>query len=338
MACPRLILAGVAVGYLMSTVNYYLESLAAPNQLSGVLFWLLGSVSRARWPSLGLPSVVVVVSTTWLILQGRRLNAPGIVNLAGWSGCGDDRRVGPGWGGAGFVGGVAPSYKGFRYPVEIIRHCVWLYHRFPLSFREVEEMMMERGRRGLPRDHPAVVCEVRADLCQRASASPGTARGQVAPDEVFIKINKKIHYLWRAVDQHGNVLDILVQSRRNTTAAKKFFRRLLKGLEYVPRVVVTDKLASYGAARRIVMHSVEHRKSKYLNNRAENSHQPTRARERAMKRFTSPRHAQRFLSAFSSISPHFRARRHRLSATEYRREMTVRFATWNEVTGLNTAA
>ncbi len=142
-------------------------------------------------------------------------------------------------------------------------------------------MMMERGRRGLPRDHPAVVCEVRVDLCQRASAPPGTARDKWHLDEVFIKINGKIHYLWRAVDQHGNVLDILVQSRRNTTAAKMFFRRLLQGLEYVPRVVVTDKLTSYGAAHRIVMPSVEHRKSEYLNNRAENSHQPTRARERA---------------------------------------------------------
>ncbi len=124
-------------------------------------------------------------------------------------------------------------------------------------------------------------------------------------DEVFIRINGTIHYLWRAVDQHGNVLDILVQPRRDAKAAKKFFRRLLKGSRYVPRVLVTDKLASYGAAHRVVMPSVAHRRSKYLNNRAENSHQPTRQRERAMKRFTSARHAQRFLSAFSSISPHF---------------------------------
>lgn len=157
-------------------------------------------------------------------------------------------------------------------------------------------------------------------------------------DEVFIKINGALHYLWRAVDQHGEVLDILVQSRRNARAAKRFFRRLLKGLSYVPRVVVTDKLASYGAAHREILSSVEHRKSKYLNNRAENSHQPTRARERAMKRFTSPGHAQRFLSAFSGISPHFRPRRHRLRANEYRREMTVRFTTWNEVAGLTEAA
>jgi putative transposase len=101
------------------------------------------------------------------------------------------------------------------------------------------------------------------------------------------KINGTIHYLWRAVDQHGNVLDVLVQSRRNALAAKKFFRRLLKGLRYVPRVLVTDKLASYGPAHRVVMPSVQHRQSKCLNNRAENSHQPTRQRERAMKRFTS---------------------------------------------------
>jgi putative transposase len=157
-------------------------------------------------------------------------------------------------------------------------------------------------------------------------------------DEVFIKIGGKTHYLWRAVDQEGNVLDILVTSRRDTTAATRFFRKLLKGLEYVPRVLVTDKLGSYRAARRRMLHSVEHRRSKYLNNRAENSHQPTRARERAMKRFTSAGHAQRFLSAFSGISPYFRPRRHRLSAEEYRREMGTRLATWNEVTGTATAA
>jgi putative transposase len=155
---------------------------------------------------------------------------------------------------------------------------------------------------------------------------------------VYIKIGGKTYYLWRAVDQHGNVLDILVTSRRDTQAATRFFRKLLTGLEYVPRVVITDRLGSYQAARRRVAHSVEHRQSKYLNNRAENSHQPTRQRERAMKRFTSPGHAKRFLSAFSGISPHFRPRRHRLRAGEYRREMAVRFATWNEVTGTTTAA
>ena len=130
---------------------------------------------------------------------------------------------------------------------------------------------------------------------------------------------------------------MLVQSRRNAKAAKRFFRELLKGLRYVPRVLVTDKLASYGVAHRELMGSVTNRQSRYLNNRAENSHQPTRQRERAMKRFKSVRHAQRFLSAFSGISGHFRPRRHRLSATQWRTEMAERFTVWREVTELDTA-
>jgi putative transposase len=130
----------------------------------------------------------------------------------------------------------------------------------------------------------------------------------------------------------------LVQSRRNAKAAKRFFRKLLKGLRYVPRVLVTDKLASYGVAHREFMPSVQHRQSRYLNNRAENSHQPTRQRERAMKRFKSVRHAQRFLSAFSGISAHFRPRRHLLSATGWRTEMAERFGVWFHVTALDTAA
>jgi putative transposase len=154
---------------------------------------------------------------------------------------------------------------------------------------------------------------------------------------VYIRINGTQHYLWRAVDQHGNVLDVLVQSRRNANAAKRFFRKMLKGLQCVPRVIVTDKLGSYQVAHRELLPSVEHRRSKYLNNRAENSHQPTRQRERAMKRFTSSGHAQRFLSAFSGISPHFRPRRHLLTATENRREMTDRFTAWNQVTRLTVA-
>jgi putative transposase len=154
---------------------------------------------------------------------------------------------------------------------------------------------------------------------------------------VFIKIGGKTHYLWRAVDQDGVVLDILVTSRRDAKAATRFFRKLLTGLRSVPRVLVTDKLASYGVTHQRLIPSVEHRRSKYLNNRAENSHQPTRQRERAMKRFHSAGGAQRFLSAFSGISPHFRPRRHLLRAQEYRREMANRFSIWNEVTGLTTA-
>jgi putative transposase len=157
-------------------------------------------------------------------------------------------------------------------------------------------------------------------------------------DEVFLTINGKRHYLWRAVDQDDNVLDILVQSRRNKPAAKKFFRKLLKGLQYVPRVIITDKLKSYGAAKREILPGVEHRQSRYLNNRCENSHRPTRQRERRMQRFKSAGHAQRFLSAYGPIAQHFRPRRHLLSAPEYRKEMRQRFESWAEITGTKRAA
>ena len=206
-----------------------------------------------------------------------------------------------------------PSYKGHRYPVEIINHCVWLYFRFPLSFREIEELMLERGvvvSYETIRRWCAKFGQAYANQLRRRRARAGD---KWHLDEVFIRINGRQHYLWRAVDQHGIVLDILVQSRRNGDAAKRFFRRLLKGVQDVPRVIITDKLASYRVAHRELLASVEHRRSKYLNNRAENSHQPTRQRERAMKSFKSVAHAQRFLSAFDSISPHFRPRRHLLT-------------------------
>ena len=233
---------------------------------------------------------------------------------------------------------ATPSYKGHRYPVEIIDCCVWLYFRFPLSFREVEELMLARGvvlSYETIRRWCAKFGQAYANQLRRRRAQPGD-RWHL--DEVFIRINGITHYLWRAVDQHGNVLDVLVQPRRNAKAAKRFFRKLLKGLQYVPRVIVTDGLSSYQVAHREIVPSVAHRRSKYLNNRAENSHQPTRQRERAMKRFKSARHAQRFLSAFSGISPHFRPRRHRLSATDWRHEMAERFAVWTEITGQATAS
>jgi len=130
-------------------------------------------------------------------------------------------------------------------------------------------------------------------------------------DEVFIRVQGKLHYLWRAVDQDGHVLDVLVQSRRNARAAKRFSRKLLRDLQCVPRVIATDKLRSYGAAKREIMPGVEHRQSRYLNNRAEASHQPTRRRERQMQRFKSARHAQRFLSVHARIHNHFQLRRNR---------------------------
>ncbi|WP_406723684.1 IS6 family transposase [Streptomyces sp. GD-15H] len=228
----------------------------------------------------------------------------------------------------------APSYKGHRYPVEVISHCVWLYHRFPLSFREAGELMPERGvtvSYETVRRWCGKFGQQYANSLRRRQPQPGD---KWHLDEVFIKINGEQRYLWRAVDQDGSVLDILVQNRRDRAAARRFFRRLMKKTGTVPRVVVTDKLRSYGAAHREVMPSVEHRSHKGLNNRAENSHQPTRQRERAMKGFRSTGGAQRFLAAFSGISPHFRPRRHLMPASDHRAEMTIRFAVWDQITGV----
>ncbi|MFC1232284.1 IS6 family transposase [Streptomyces sp. Sce081] len=216
----------------------------------------------------------------------------------------------------------------------MIAHCVWLYHRFPLSFREVEELMLERGvlvSHETVRRWCATFGQAYANGLRRRRPRPGD---KWYLDEVFLKIDGEQQYLWRAVDADGNVLDILVQNRRDTAAARRFFRTLLEKTRTVPRVIVTDKLRSYGAAHREVMPSVEHRSYKSLNNRAENSHQPTRQRERAMKGFRSVGGAQRFLSAFSDISPHFRPRRHLMTAAHYRIEMTLRFAVWDQITGV----
>jgi len=229
-------------------------------------------------------------------------------------------------------------YRRHRFPAEIISHCVWLYFRFALSFRDVEEIMAIRGvtlTYETIREWCLKFGQTYANELRRRRPCPGD---KWHLDEVFIKINGKVQYLWRAVDQDGHVLDILVQSRRNKKAAKKFFRKLLKGLQFVPRVIITDKLKSYGAAKAEVMPGVEHRQHKGLNNRAENSHQPTRVREKVMRRFKSAGHAQRFLSAFSMIASHFRPRRHLLRAKQYREEMKLRFATWAEVSCAPTAA
>jgi len=232
----------------------------------------------------------------------------------------------------------APNYKRHRFPPEIIAHTVWRYFRFALSYRDVEELLAERGI--------VLTYETVRQWCQKFGQAYANELRRRRPrpgdkwhlDEVFLRINGVQHYLWRAVDQEGNVLDILVQSRRDQAAAKKFFRRLLKGLAYVPRVVITDKLPSYGAAKREVLPSVEHRQHKRLNNRAENSHQPTRERERRMRRFKSPGHAQRFLAAYGLIASHFRPRRHRLTATTYREIRADRFATWRTITGTSAMA
>ncbi len=156
-------------------------------------------------------------------------------------------------------------------------------------------------------------------------------------DEVVLTIAGVKHRLWRVFGQSGMVMDILVQSRRDTRAAKRLLRKLLKRQCRAPRVMITDKLASYGAANCQVMPSVEHRRHKGLNNRAGNSHQPTRRRERQMKRFKSAGQAQRFLSAHDGINNFFHLRRDQVPATQYRTAWTQAFQVWAEVTGVAAA-
>ncbi len=156
-------------------------------------------------------------------------------------------------------------YRGFRYPAEVIQHAVWLYQCFSLSLRDVELILAARGvavSYETVREWGLRFGRLFANELKRRRPRPG---GEWFMDEVFIRIRGKQHPLWRAVDQDGHVLDILVQSRRNATAAKRFFRKLLKGLQYVPRVIVTDKLRSYAVAKREILPSVEHRESRYLN-------------------------------------------------------------------------
>jgi len=231
-----------------------------------------------------------------------------------------------------------PSYAGHRFPPEVIGHAVWLYFRFPLSLRMVEEMLAARGvivshetvRQWARKFGQAFANQIRRRL-------PG-AGDKWHLDEVVIMIAGVKHWLWRAVDQTGFVLDVLVQSRRDKRAAKRLLRKLLKRQGRAPRVIITDKLASYSAAKREVMPGVEHRRHQGLNNRAENSHQPTRRRERQMKRFKSAGQAQRFLAAHDPINNLFHLRRDHITATQYRDARAQAFATWAEVTGAKAAA
>src|SRR5262245_48217844 len=226
-----------------------------------------------------------------------------------------------------------PTYKNHRFPAEIISHGVWLYFRFCLRYRDVEELLFARG--------VIVTYKAIRKWCRKFGQSYANELRRWRPrpgdkwhlDEVFLTITGERHDLWRAADRDGNILEILVQSRRNKKAAKKFFRKLLKGCQYVPQVIITDKLKSYGAAKQEMLPGVEHRQHRYLNNRAENSHQPTRQRERRMQGFKSAGQAQRFLAAYGLIAQHFRPRRHRLPAPAYRQVMAQRFQMWHEVTG-----
>ena len=233
---------------------------------------------------------------------------------------------------------ASPSYAGHRFPAEIISHAVWLYFRFPLSLRMVEEMLAARG---IIVSHESVrqwALKFGQAFANRIRRRLPCAGDKWHLDEVAIKIAGKKHWVWRAVDQDGIVLDILVQSWRDKRAAKRLLRKLLKKQCRAPRVMITDKLASYGAAKKEIAPGVEHRQHKGLNNQAENSHQPTRRRERQMKRFKSAGQTQRFLSAHDQINNLFHLRRDHVPASEYRAARTRAFQTWAEVTGMATLA
>ncbi len=226
----------------------------------------------------------------------------------------------------------ALSYSGYRFPPEIISHAVWLYHCFCLSFRDVEDLLAERG---VTVSYEAIRqwCQTFGlDYARRLRRRRGRLGDTWHLDELFVTIQGRRQYLWRAVDQDGDVIDILVQSRRDRRAATRFFRKLLKGQGREPRRLITDKLRSYAVAHRTVMPSVVHSTRRYENNRAEVSHQPTRQCERQMRRFKSAAHAQRFLSVHGLVQNLFRVGRHLLRAAHHRLLRTRSFRVWDAVT------
>ena len=224
-----------------------------------------------------------------------------------------------------------PTYHGYRFPPAIISHAVWLYHRFSLSFRDVEDLLAERGI--------TVSYEAIRQWClkfgPRYARSLRRRQGRLGDtwhlDELFVSIRGRRHYLWRAVDQDGDVIDILLQPRRDRCAAERFLRRLLQGQDAEPRRLITDKLRSYSAAQRTVMPAALHSTARYENNRAEVSHQPTRQRERQMRRFKSSAQAQRFLSVHGVVGNLFRVGRHLLRAVHYRMFRSQAFGAWQQV-------
>ncbi|KLK91721.1 transposase [Microvirga vignae] len=206
------------------------------------------------------------------------------------------------------------SYKRHRFPPQIIAHAVWLYFRFPLNLRLVEEMLLERGIVVSYETLRRWVMKFGSSYARRLRRKAPSPRDIWHLDEVVITIAGQQHWLWRAVDQDGYGLDEIVQTRRDTKAAQRLLKRLLKKQGCPPRRMITDKLGSYAAARRQIMPRIEHRSHKGLNNRAENSHLPLRRRERAMQGFRSPGGLQRFVGVFSAVRNLFIPTRSRRSA------------------------
>ena len=209
------------------------------------------------------------------------------------------------------------TYKRHRFPPEIISYAVWLYFRFNLSHRDVEDLLAERGITVSYESIRYWCIKFGSKYSRRLKRRHQGFGDTFFMDEVFVKIGGIQHYLWRAVDQDGEVVDVFLQKSRNAKAAKRFFKRLLKSHKGKPRKIVTDKLASYGVAHRELSPDIIHDKSQYANNLSELSHQPTRVREPVMRRFKSADQAQRFLDSYSAVFNLFNLQRHCIRAEHY---------------------
>ncbi|WP_392664828.1 IS6 family transposase [Amaricoccus sp. B4] len=223
------------------------------------------------------------------------------------------------------------SYARHRFAPAIIQHAVWLYFRFALSYRNVEDILAGRGidvSYETVRRWVLKFGQVFAERIRRRGPRPSD-RWHL--DEVFLKIGGKAVYLWRAVDDEGEVLDVLVQPKRDRKAALKLLRKLFKRQGQIPSAIVTDRLRSYGATLRELDLADRHLTGGRSNNRAEVSHQPTRRRERPQIRFRSPGSAQRFLSSHAAISNHIDVQRHLISRSTLRTLRARASAEWREI-------
>ena len=224
------------------------------------------------------------------------------------------------------------TYKRYRFPPDIISYAVWLYYRFNLSHRDIEDLLAERGITVSYESIRLWCNRFGPKYAKRLKKRHQGFGDTFYIDEVFVKINGEQQYLWRAVDQDGEVVDVYLQAKRDGAAAKRFFRRLLRSHGGEPRKIVTDKLGSYGVAHRELVPDSNHDTSRYANNRAEVSHQPTRVRERGMRRFKSMRQAQRFLGVQSVVHNLFNLGRHLISAKHYREFRERACASWKYAT------
>ena len=221
------------------------------------------------------------------------------------------------------------TYKRHRFPPDIISYAVWLYYRFNLSHRDIEDLLAQRGIT-VSREAIRLWCIKFGALYSRRLKRKHRGFGDTFYiDEVFVKINGRQHYLWRAMDQDGDVVDVFLQARRDGVAAKRFFKRLLRSHDKEPRKIVTDKLRSYGVAHRDLIPGTIHSTQQYENNRVEQSHEATRVRERGMRRFKSVAQAQRFVATHAAVSNLFNLGRHLVRAEHYRDLRMSAFAEWS---------